>query len=105
MARSMADGSRMVLCMMMLALLAFNPMSLLNRRSPSALSGPIGEAPGRTILEDLESENGESNEMDLFVGVKAASEQQVSKSKLIQLLIAVFIFVIYSICYQEIFGS
>lgn len=55
--RTMADGARMTLCMMMLAVLAFNPMSLLNKRSPSSLSGMVGEAPGRTILEDLESDN------------------------------------------------
>ncbi|KAK7071434.1 Sterol regulatory element-binding protein 2 [Halocaridina rubra] len=55
MARNMADGSRMILCMMMLAVLAFNPMSLLNKRSPSSLGGMV-DAPGRTILEDMDSE-------------------------------------------------
>ncbi|XP_068220644.1 sterol regulatory element-binding protein 1 isoform X2 [Palaemon carinicauda] len=65
MARNMADGSRMVLCMMMLALLAFNPMSLLNKRSLSTLSGPIGEAPGRSIL-DFESDTDFFSLQNLF---------------------------------------
>lgn len=66
MARNMADGSRMVLCMMMLAVLAFNPMSLLNKRSPSALTNIVGEAPGRMILEDMESDNGGFSFQSLF---------------------------------------
>ncbi|XP_066938621.1 sterol regulatory element-binding protein 1 isoform X1 [Macrobrachium rosenbergii] len=65
MARNMADGSRMVLCMMMLALLAFNPMGLLNKRSHSALSDSIGEAPGRSIL-DFESDNDAFSFQSLF---------------------------------------
>lgn len=58
MARSMADGSRMMLCMMMLAVLAFNPMSFISKKRMPAFSAALGEVPGRTILGDIESDEG-----------------------------------------------
>ncbi|XP_042893981.1 sterol regulatory element-binding protein 1-like isoform X2 [Penaeus japonicus] len=58
MARSMADGSRMMLCMMMLAVLAFNPMSFISKRRMPAFADSFGEVPGRNILFDNESDEG-----------------------------------------------
>lgn len=58
MARSMADGSRMMLCMMMLAVLAFNPMSFISKRRMPSFDDSFGEVPGRTILRDIESDEG-----------------------------------------------
>lgn len=50
--RNMADMSRMMLCMMMFCVVAFNPASLLRSSSESVLSGGIVmDAPARTILD------------------------------------------------------
>ncbi|XP_042210022.1 sterol regulatory element-binding protein 1-like isoform X4 [Homarus americanus] len=51
MARSLTDSSRMTLCMMMLTVLAFNPMSLFAKHLAPGYSWSYDEVPGRTILE------------------------------------------------------
>lgn len=66
MARSMADGSRMMLCMMMLAVLAFNPMSFISKRRMPSFDDSFGEVPGRTILRDIESDEGMEARMASF---------------------------------------
>ncbi|XP_050736141.1 sterol regulatory element-binding protein 1-like isoform X1 [Eriocheir sinensis] len=48
-AQAMADGSRMMLCVMVLTVVAFNPLASL---SPAPPSPAVGDVPGRTILED-----------------------------------------------------
>ena len=45
----MADGSRMMLCVMVLTVLAFNPLASL---SPAPPPTAVGDVPGRTILEE-----------------------------------------------------
>nr|QRN68017.1 sterol-regulatory element-binding protein [Portunus trituberculatus] len=48
-APSMAEGSRMMLCVMVLTVLAFNPLASL---SPAPAHPIMGDVPGRTILEE-----------------------------------------------------
>lgn len=69
MARSMADSSRMLLCMMMLTVLAFNPTSLFTKRLAQSHSWSYGEVPGRSILEDVQPVEGKSYTIFFLVGV------------------------------------
>lgn len=54
-AQAMADGSRMMLCVMVMTVLAFNPLASL---SPAPPDPAVGDVPGRTILEEPQSEGG-----------------------------------------------
>lgn len=51
----MADGSRMMLCVMVLTVLAFNPLASL---SPAPPRPTVGDVPGRTILEEQSQAEG-----------------------------------------------
>lgn len=54
-APSMAEGSRMMLCVMVLTVLAFNPLASL---SPPPARPTVGDVPGRTILEEQSQAGG-----------------------------------------------
>ena len=51
----MAEGSRMMLCVMVLTVLAFNPLASL---SPAPARPTVGDVPGRTILEEQSQAGG-----------------------------------------------
>lgn len=51
----MADGSRMMLCVMVMTVLAFNPLASLN---PAPAQPHVGDMPGRTILEEQPQSEG-----------------------------------------------
>ncbi|KAK3872583.1 hypothetical protein Pcinc_022342 [Petrolisthes cinctipes] len=50
--QSMAEGTRMLLCTFMLAVLAFNPVGLFARHAAPSFPSVTADVPSRTILED-----------------------------------------------------
>lgn len=54
----MAEGTRMLLCTFMLAVLAFNPVGLFARHAAPSFSSVTADVPSRTILEDASEGEG-----------------------------------------------